>query len=77
MSFYLLSIPASFAAEALPKPGDVIDKSNYQQYKHLFPVDFLPFIEDGYTLIGVSTDATYLANSAAATLAELKDFTQK
>jgi 2-dehydro-3-deoxyglucarate aldolase/4-hydroxy-2-oxoheptanedioate aldolase len=36
-----------------------------------------PFIRDGYKLIGVSTDATYLADSAAATLAELKDFTQK
>jgi hypothetical protein len=36
-----------------------------------------PFIRDGYKLIGVSTDATYLATSAAATLAELKDFTQK
>ena len=32
---------ASFGQEALPQPGEVIDKSNIEKYKHLFPEEFL------------------------------------
>lgn len=34
--------------QALPKPGEVIDKSNYKTYAHLFLPDFLPAFEDGF-----------------------------
>jgi len=36
-----------------------------------------PYIQKGYTLIGVGTDALFLANSASTTLADLKDFSKK
>jgi 2-dehydro-3-deoxyglucarate aldolase/4-hydroxy-2-oxoheptanedioate aldolase len=36
-----------------------------------------PYILKGYTLIGVGTDASYLANSAAKSLTELKDFSKQ
>ena len=37
----------SFGQE-LPKPGTVIDKSNYKTYQHLFPEEFLPGFENGF-----------------------------
>lgn len=43
----LLCISLSFAQE-MPKPGEVINKSNYKKYAHLFPEWFLPYFEDGY-----------------------------
>lgn len=36
----------SFGQE-MPKPGQVIDKSNYKQYAHLFPQEILQGFEDG------------------------------
>ena len=36
----------SFGQE-MPKPGEVIDKSNYKKYAHLFPEEFLPGFENG------------------------------
>ncbi len=48
LGFCLLAVPAAFSEEALPKPGEVIDKTNYQKYQHLFPPEFLPYLEDGY-----------------------------
>lgn len=37
----------SFGQE-MPKPGEVIDKSNYKKYQHLFPDFFLQGFEDGW-----------------------------
>ena len=48
ISSCLLFVSASFGQEAMPKPGDVIDKSNYKKYQHLFPQEFLPYFENGY-----------------------------
>jgi hypothetical protein len=39
----------SFAQE-MPKPGTVIDKSNYKKYAHLFPPEALQGFEDGFGL---------------------------
>ncbi len=36
-----------------------------------------PYIQQGYTLLGVSSDALFLADSAASTLADLKSFSDK
>ena len=36
-----------------------------------------PYIQQGYTLLGVGSDALFLADSASKTLAELKDFSDK
>ena len=36
-----------------------------------------PYIRQGYTLLGVSSDALFLADSASSTLAALKDFSNK
>lgn len=44
--FCLLFTSLSFGQE-MPKPGEVIDKSNYKKYAHLFPEEFLPGFEDG------------------------------
>jgi hypothetical protein len=41
-----LAVPA-FTQE-LPKPGTIIDKSNYKKYAHLFPPELLPAFEDGW-----------------------------
>jgi hypothetical protein len=35
-------------AQEIPKPGTVIDKSNYKQYENLFPPEILPAFEDGW-----------------------------
>jgi hypothetical protein len=37
----------SFGQE-MPKPGEVIDKSNYKKYTHLFPEEFLAGFENGF-----------------------------
>jgi hypothetical protein len=39
---------STHAQEALPKPGEVIDKSNIQTYKHLFPEEIVGLFEDGW-----------------------------
>ncbi len=46
----LLFTSLSFGQE-MPKPGEVIDKSNYKKYAHLFPEEFLPGFENGWDLI--------------------------
>lgn len=43
----LLLNSVSFGQE-MPKPGEVIDKSNYKNYKHLFPEQFLAGFENGW-----------------------------
>ena len=43
-------ISLSYGEELIPKPGTVIDKSNYMQYKHLFPEEFLPIFTDVWGL---------------------------
>jgi hypothetical protein len=35
-------------AQDMPKPGETIDKSNYRNYSHLFPSEYLPAFEDGF-----------------------------
>lgn len=35
----------------LPQPGQVIDKSNYQDYKHLLPEELLPIFTTGWDLV--------------------------
>ena len=42
-----LFISLSFGQE-MPKPGEMIDKSNYKKYAHLFPEQFLPGFENGF-----------------------------
>ncbi len=42
-----LFIALSFGQE-MPKPGEVIDKSSYKKYAHLFPEEWLPGFEDGW-----------------------------
>jgi hypothetical protein len=37
----------SFGQE-MPKPGEVIDKTNYKKYAHLFPPEFAAGFEDGW-----------------------------
>jgi|GEM_PF-636743 len=39
---------SSFGQE-LPKPGEVINKTNIKKYSHLFPESYLPGIEDGWS----------------------------
>jgi len=39
------------AKEAYPQPGETIDKSNYETYKHLFPEVFLEAFTTGWDLI--------------------------
>lgn len=34
--------------QAMPKPGEVIDKNNYKQYAHLFPPEFVAGFENGF-----------------------------
>ncbi len=43
-------ISLSYGEEMLPSPGTVIDKTNYVQYKHLFPEEFLPAFTDMWGL---------------------------
>lgn len=43
----LLFTSLSFGQE-MPKPGDVIDKSNYKSYKHLFPEELATAFETGF-----------------------------
>jgi hypothetical protein len=42
-----LFVSISFSQE-MPKPGQVIDKSNYKQYAHVFPEEILPGFENGF-----------------------------
>lgn len=44
------AIPA-FAQQALPSAGTVIDKSNIDTYKHLFPEEFLEAFTTGWELV--------------------------
>jgi hypothetical protein len=61
-------ISTSYGEEVIPQPGTVIDKSNYMQYKHLFPEEFLPAFTDVWGLglepysitVGEPTPALYL-----------------
>lgn len=43
----LLGASLSFGQD-LPLPGTTIDKSNYQQYSHLFPEEWAPAFENGF-----------------------------
>lgn len=47
VSFCFLFASLTFGQE-LPKPGEVIDKSNYKKYAHLFSEEFLPAFENGF-----------------------------
>ncbi len=46
-----LLFASSSLGQEMPKPGDVIDKSNYKKYAHLFPEEFLPYFENGFEII--------------------------
>jgi hypothetical protein len=46
----LLIASLTFGQE-LPRPGTVIDASNYKTYAHLFPAEILPLFEGGYGLV--------------------------
>lgn len=50
MLCFCLAMPVS-AAEVLPKAGQTIDKSNIDQYKHLFPEEFLEAFTTGWDLV--------------------------
>jgi hypothetical protein len=43
-------LSTTYGEEMMPKPGTVIDKSNYMQYKHLFPEEALPIFTDMFGL---------------------------
>ena len=45
------AVTASVVAQETPKPGTVIDKSNYKKYAHLFPPEFLQAFEDGWGVV--------------------------
>ena len=49
---YLISCfwltPLSFGGDSLPKPGEVIDQTNYKNYEHLFSEGFVKGFEDGF-----------------------------
>ena len=45
---FLCFISVSLGQELIPAPGTVIDKSNIDKYKHLFPDDFYRAFTDGW-----------------------------
>lgn len=47
LTSYFLFASLSFTQE-MPKPGEVVDKSNYKKYSHLFPEEFWPAFENGF-----------------------------
>jgi len=49
--FSLCFISVSFGQELIPAPGTVIDKSNIDKYKHLFPDGFYRAFTDGWGAI--------------------------
>ncbi len=51
LSVCFLSTSLSFSEELMPKPGTVIDNSNYKKYAHLLPAELPAFFEDDYGLI--------------------------
>ncbi len=73
--FFALPTTSAAAQEAMPAPGTVIDKSNIETYKHLFPEEFLEAFRTGFGLIAPisitvaetkpnAMPATFLAESA-------------
>jgi hypothetical protein len=48
--FIGINTPA-LAEDVLPQPGQTIDKSNYETYKHLFPEEYLDAFTTGWGLI--------------------------
>lgn len=48
VAFSFLFLTPSFGQQAFPKPGEVIDNSNYMKYKHLFSEFFLGGFENGW-----------------------------
>lgn len=50
LSSWFLFTSSSFG-QVLPKPGEIIDKSNYKDYKHLFSEDFGGWFENGWGLV--------------------------
>lgn len=43
-----MSVISASAADEMPEPGTVIDKNNYQKFKHLFPPEALAGFESGW-----------------------------